>query len=45
MRDTVQAITLLYNSEIGNLHDVMNNIPCINFQTSFIYIPFEEEII
>lgn len=43
MRETVQAITLLYDGGIGNLHDVMNNIPCGNFQTSFIYIPYEEE--
>ncbi|MBD5113554.1 MAG: hypothetical protein HDT42_13635 [Ruminococcaceae bacterium] len=43
MRETVQAITLLYDGGIGNLHDVMNDIPCGNFQTSFIYIPYEEE--
>ena len=43
MKDSVQSITLLYDGEVGNLVDVLNNAPCGSFQTSFIYQPFEEE--
>lgn len=43
MKDSVQSITLLYDGEVGNLTDVLNNSPCNSFQTSFIYTPYEEE--
>ena len=43
MKDSVQSITLLYDGDVGNLTDVLNNSPCGSFQTSFIYVPFEEE--
>ena len=43
MKDSVQSITLLYDGDVGNLTDVLNNVPCGSFQTSFIYVPFEEE--
>ena len=43
MKDSVQSITLLYDGEVGNLVDVLNNAPCGSFQTSFIYTPYEEE--
>ena len=43
MKDSVQSITLLYYGDVGNLTDVLNNSPCGSFQTSFIYVPFEEE--
>ena len=43
MKDSVQSITLLYDGDVGNLTDVLNNTPCGGFQTSFIYTPFEEE--
>lgn len=43
MKDTVQSITLLYDGEVGNLIDVLNNAMCGSFQTSFIYEPYEEE--
>lgn len=43
MKDSVQSITLLYDGEVGNLTDVLNNSPCGSFQTSFIYTPYEEE--
>ena len=43
MKDSVQSITLLYDGEVGNLTDVLNNVPCGSFQTSFIYTPYEEE--
>ena len=43
MKDNVQSITLLYDGDVGNLTDVLNNAPCGSFQTSFIYVPFEEE--
>lgn len=43
MKDSVQSITLLYDGDVGNLTDVLNNAPCNSFQTSFIYVPFEEE--
>lgn len=43
MKDSVQSITLLYDGDVGNLTDVLNNAPCGSFQTSFIYVPFEEE--
>lgn len=43
MKDSVQSITLLYDGDVGNLVDVLNNAPCGSFQTSFIYSPFEEE--
>ncbi|MGN0682977.1 MAG: hypothetical protein ACI4JY_04795, partial [Oscillospiraceae bacterium] len=43
MKDSVQSITLLYDGDVGNLIDVLNNIPCGSFQTSFIYTPYEEE--
>lgn len=42
MKDSVQSITLLYDGDVGNLTDVLNNAPCGSFQTSFIYVPFEE---
>lgn len=43
MKDSVQSITLLYDGDIGNLVDALNNSPCGSFQTSFIYTPYEEE--
>ena len=43
MKDSVQAITVLYDGDSGNLHDVLNNMPCGSFQTSFMYTEFEEE--
>lgn len=43
MKDSVQSITLLYDGDVGNLVDVLNNAPCGSFQTSFIYTPYEEE--
>lgn len=43
MKYSVQSITLLYDGDVGNLTDVLNNAPCNSFQTSFIYVPFEEE--
>ena len=43
IKDSVQSITLLYDGEVGNLVDVLNNAPCGSFQTSFIYTPYEEE--
>lgn len=43
MKDSVQSITLLYDGDVGNLTDVLNNAPCNGFQTSFIYTPYEEE--
>ena len=43
MKDSVQSITLLYDGDVGNLTDVLNNAPCNSFQTSFIYTPYEEE--
>ncbi len=43
MKDSVQSITLLYDGDVGNLVDVLNNTPCGSFQTSFIYTPYEEE--
>lgn len=43
MKDSVQSIALLYDGDVGNLTDVLNNAPCNSFQTSFIYVPFEEE--
>ena len=43
MKDSVQSITLLYDGDVGNLIDVLNNAPCNGFQTSFIYTPYEEE--
>ena len=43
MKDSVQSITLLYDGDVGNLVDVLNNSPCGSFQTSFIYTPYEEE--
>lgn len=43
MKDSVQSITLLYDGDVGNLTDVLNNAPCGSFQTSFIYTPYEEE--
>lgn len=43
MKDSVQSITLLYDGDVGNLTDVLNNSPCGSFQTSFIYTPYEEE--
>lgn len=43
MNDSVQSITLLYDGDVGNLTDVLNNAPCGSFQTSFIYTPYEEE--
>lgn len=43
MKDSVQSITLLYDGDVGNLTDVLNNSPCNSFQTSFIYTPYEEE--
>ncbi len=43
MKDSVQSITLLYDGDVGNLVDVLNNSPCNSFQTSFIYTPYEEE--
>ncbi|MGN1110273.1 MAG: hypothetical protein ACI4QY_01375 [Oscillospiraceae bacterium] len=43
MKDSVQSITLLYDGDVGNLIDVLNDIPCGSFQTSFIYTPYEEE--
>lgn len=43
MKDSVQSITLLYDGDVGNLIDVLNNTPCGSFQTSFIYTPYEEE--
>lgn len=43
MKDSVQSITLLYDGEVGNLTDVLNNTPCGSFQTSFIYTSYEEE--
>lgn len=42
MKTTTQSITVLYNSEVGNLRDVFNNAPCDNFQTSFVYAQKEE---
>ena len=42
MKDSVQSITLLYDGDVGNLTDVLNNSPCGSFQTSFIYTPYEE---
>ena len=43
MKDSVQSITLLYDGDVGNLIDVLNDTPCGSFQTSFIYTPYEEE--
>lgn len=43
MKDSVQSITLLYDGDVGNLTDALNNAPCNSFQTSFIYTPYEEE--
>ena len=43
MKDSVQSITLLYDGDVGNLTDVLNDTPCGSFQTSFIYTPYEEE--
>lgn len=43
MKDSVQSITLLYDGDVGNLVDALNNSPCGSFQTSFIYTPYEEE--
>jgi hypothetical protein len=43
MKDSVQSITIIYDGDVGNLVDVLNNVPCGSFQTSFIYAPFEEE--
>ncbi len=43
MKDSVQAITVLYDGDSGNLHDVLNDAPCGSFQTSFMYTEFEEE--
>ena len=43
MRESVQSITVLYDGDVGNLMDVLNNTKCGSFQTSFIYTPFEEE--
>lgn len=43
MKDSVQSITLLYDGDVGNLTDVLNNAPCGSFQTSFIYTPYKEE--
>ena len=43
MKDSVQSITLLYDGDVGNLVDVLNNALCGSFQTSFIYTPYEEE--
>ena len=43
MKDSVQAITVLYDGDSGNLHDVLNDTPCGSFQTSFMYTEFEEE--
>lgn len=43
MKNSVQSITIIYDSEVGNLVDVLNNQPCGSFQTSFIYSEFEEE--
>ena len=43
MKDSVQSITLLYDGDVGNLTDVLNNSTCNSFQTSFIYTPYEEE--
>ena len=42
MKDSTQSITVLYNSDVGNLRDALNDVPCDNFQTSFIYVPKEE---
>ena len=43
MKDSIQSITLLYDGDVGNLTDVLNNTTCNSFQTSFMYVPFEEE--
>ena len=43
MKYSVQSITLLYDGDVGNLIDVLNDTPCGSFQTSFIYTPYEEE--
>ena len=43
MKDSVQSITLLYDGDVGNLTDALNNSTCNSFQTSFIYTPYEEE--
>lgn len=43
MKDSVQAITVLYDGDRGDMRDVLNDVPCGSFQTSFMYKEFEEE--
>lgn len=43
MKESVQSITLLYDGDVGNLTDALNNAPCGSFQTTFIYTPYDEE--
>lgn len=43
MKDSVQAITVLYDGDVGNLRGAFDNAPCGSFQTSFMYTEFEEE--
>lgn len=42
MKNSTQSITVIYDSEKGNLLDVWKSAPCESFQTSFIYEKQEE---
>lgn len=43
MQMSTQNITVLYDSTVGNLIDAFNSVKVQNFQTSFIYIPYEDK--
>lgn len=43
IKDSVQAITVLYDGDVGNLRSAFDSAPCGSFQTSFMYKEFEEE--